>query len=94
MSETVGIRELRQQASALLHRVARGEVISVTDRGRPVARIVPLSGTALQQLVLEGRATEAEGDLVSLAAELDLPASGAGTMLPSEALADLRRHER
>jgi prevent-host-death family protein len=38
----VGIRELKENASALIRRVAAGETIRVTDRGRPVARIVPL----------------------------------------------------
>jgi prevent-host-death family protein len=38
----VGIRELKEHASALIRRVAAGETITITDRGRPVARIVPL----------------------------------------------------
>jgi prevent-host-death family protein len=38
----VGVRELRQQASRLLKRVAAGESFEVTDRGRPVALLVPL----------------------------------------------------
>ena len=37
----VGIRELRQNLSALLDMVKRGSEIVVTDRGRPVARLVP-----------------------------------------------------
>ena len=39
--ERIGIRELRQHASRYLARVAAGETIEVTDRGRPVARLVP-----------------------------------------------------
>lgn len=39
---SVGIRALKQNASAVIARVANGESIEVTDRGRPVARIVPL----------------------------------------------------
>ncbi len=66
MINRVGIRELRQQASAVLKRVAGGEVIEVTDHGHPIARIVPLRPGALDQLVLEGRATEATGDLLDL----------------------------
>lgn len=41
--ETVGIRALKQNASAVIARVAKGESIEVTDRGRPVAKIVPLT---------------------------------------------------
>jgi len=37
----VGIRELKQRLSEYLDRVARGERIRVTDRGRPKAVIVP-----------------------------------------------------
>jgi prevent-host-death family protein len=37
----VGIREVRQNLSALLDIVKRGREIVVTDRGRPVARLVP-----------------------------------------------------
>lgn len=39
--ETVGVRELRQNASVYLRRVAAGESITVTDRGVPVAMLVP-----------------------------------------------------
>ena len=35
------MRELRQNASRYLRRVAAGESITVTDRGRPVAMLVP-----------------------------------------------------
>lgn len=40
----VGIRELKAHLSEHLDRVARGEVIRVTSRGRPVAHIVPVPG--------------------------------------------------
>jgi prevent-host-death family protein len=38
---TVGLRELRQQASELLRRVEAGEEVTVTVAGRPTARLVP-----------------------------------------------------
>lgn len=38
---TVGIRELKNRLSEFLRRVADGERVTVTDRGRPVAVIVP-----------------------------------------------------
>jgi len=63
----VGVRELRQSASAVLRRVAAGEVVEVTDRGRPVARIVPLhESSRLEQLVAEGRASGAVADLLDV----------------------------
>lgn len=92
MSNRVGIRELKQQASAVLKRVVKGEVIEITDHGHAIARIVPLRAGVLDQLVLEGRAIEADGDLLDLAGELGLPATRPG--LPSAALAELRADER
>jgi prevent-host-death family protein len=94
MSNSVGIRELRQQASAVLKRVQQGEAIEVTDHGHPIARIVPLQPSVIDQLVLEGRATEAVGDLLDLVDELRLPEGAGGRTLPSAALAELRSDER
>jgi prevent-host-death family protein len=95
MINRVGVRELRQRASSVLKRVVSGEVIEVTDHGHPIARIVPLRTGVLDQLVLEGRATEATGDLLVLMDELDLPRPAEmGRQLPSQALADLRSDER
>ncbi|MHB1613199.1 MAG: type II toxin-antitoxin system Phd/YefM family antitoxin [Actinomycetes bacterium] len=93
-SDQVGIRELRQQTSAVLERVVRGETVEVTDHGHPIARIVPLRSGVMDQLVLEGRATSATGDLIDLADELGLPAVASGPVLPSVALAQLRTDER
>ncbi len=36
-----GIRQARQNLSVLLAEVAKGHEITLTDRGRPVARLVP-----------------------------------------------------
>jgi prevent-host-death family protein len=36
-----GIREARQNLSALVEEVKKGREILITDRGRPVARLVP-----------------------------------------------------
>jgi prevent-host-death family protein len=87
----VGIRELRQNASAVLRRVAEGEVIEVTDRGRAVARIVPLGeASTLEQLVAEGRASGAKGDLLKVKPVPRI----AGKPALSRILADMRADER
>lgn len=39
--ETVGLRELRQDASDLIRRVEAGEEIAITVAGRPAAKLVP-----------------------------------------------------
>jgi len=38
---TVGLRELRQQASELVRRAEAGDIVTVTVNGRPAARLVP-----------------------------------------------------
>lgn len=43
---TAGIREARQNLSALLDEVKRGREVLITERGRPVARLVPPSRRA------------------------------------------------
>ena len=90
----MGIRELRQQASGVLRRVAEGEVIEVTSHGHPVARIVPLRSSSLEQLVLEGRAVEPTRDLVGLVASLGMPlAPTPPGQTATAALEELRVHE-
>ena len=39
---TAGVREARQNLSALLDEVRKGREILITERGRPVARLVPV----------------------------------------------------
>ncbi len=53
--ERIGVRELRQHASRYLTRVARGETLEVTDRGRPVAMLVPVRGDEWPHLLASGR---------------------------------------
>jgi prevent-host-death family protein len=40
----VGIRELRNNLSHYLDRVRDGDELTVTDRGRAIARVLPMSG--------------------------------------------------
>jgi prevent-host-death family protein len=49
---TVGIRELKNRLSELLHRASDGERITVTDRGRPVAVIGPPEASAEDEAVV------------------------------------------
>ena len=44
--DTVGLRELRQNASELVRRVEEGEEITITVAGRPGARLVPAAPRA------------------------------------------------
>jgi prevent-host-death family protein len=49
----VGVRELKQRLSEYLERAARGEVIRVTDRGRPKAVLGPIPSASLVEAGLE-----------------------------------------
>ncbi len=56
MGERVGVRELKASLSAHLRRVSAGESIVVTDRGRPVARLLPPDvPDQLSRLIRSGR---------------------------------------
>lgn len=44
--ESVGLRELRQDASDLVRRVEEGEEFTITVAGRPSARLVPAAPRA------------------------------------------------
>jgi prevent-host-death family protein len=63
----VGVRELKQRLSEYLDRAERGELVRVTDRGRPKALLGPLPGRArVEEGVAEGWITPGSG--ASLAA--------------------------
>ena len=48
----IGVRELKDKLSATLARVQRGEAVTVTDRNRVVAVIVPASENGEEDLVV------------------------------------------
>lgn len=48
MKEGVGIADLKARLSEHLSAVRSGRTVTVLDRGRPVARIVPYAGETLE----------------------------------------------
>jgi prevent-host-death family protein len=52
--KTVGVRALKQNASAVVAEAASGETVIITDRGTPVAQILPIGGGALRDLERAG----------------------------------------
>ena len=83
----VGIRALKQNASAVVAQAAAGEVITITDRGRPVALITPIPRSRLEAKIERGEARPARGRLE------DVPAPEGGPSL-SDVLAAMRDDER
>jgi len=65
MSKAVGIRELKTHLSRYVKEVKDGDEILVSERGKIVARIVPVGGTSegarLQNLLLK---LSAEGKII------------------------------
>ncbi|MFE2726561.1 type II toxin-antitoxin system Phd/YefM family antitoxin [Kitasatospora sp. NPDC059327] len=57
--ETMGLRELNQNPSKAVARVRAGATIVVTDRGRPVMRLVPETApeSVLDRMVAAGEMT-------------------------------------
>lgn len=57
----VGIRDLKSQLSKYIDRVQKGDEIIVTEHGKPVARISPVSESKLilERLIAEGKARPA-----------------------------------
>lgn len=87
--DRIGVRELRQHASRYLARVLQGESIEVTDRGRPVARLVPIHADPWADLIAAGKVTVTEDD-TDVADE----APGDYGVKASEVLTVLRSDER
>lgn len=86
MSE-VGIRALKQNASAVVSRAAAGETVTITDRGRPVAQMISLPVSPLQGMLDSGRARPLRRDI------RELPAPKPGPDLTAE-LQAMRAAER
>jgi prevent-host-death family protein len=88
-AQQVGVRELRQNLSQYLERVAAGERFEVTERNLPVAILAPLPGrsSALERLIAAGRVVPARLDL----GELGPPPERPHDITISEALAEQRR---
>ncbi|WP_319446145.1 MULTISPECIES: type II toxin-antitoxin system prevent-host-death family antitoxin [unclassified Mycobacterium] len=51
----VSTRVLNQETSKVLARVKRGEEITITERGKVIARIIPASSGPLDALISAGR---------------------------------------
>jgi prevent-host-death family protein len=82
----VGIRELRNHLSRYLDQVRSGAEVVVTDRGRAIARVLPVGvERTLDRLIAEGVVTPARQPKQPVAR----PTKTAGTV--SDLVADQRR---
>lgn len=78
--ESVGVRELKNRLGHYLRAIRQGKSFVVTDRGKPVARLVPVGPSG------EGRwPPEVEARMWELAAEGVLAWTGEAARLPEPA---------
>ena len=90
--DQIGVRELRQHASAWVRRAAAGEVLEVTDRGRPVAQLgpIPAGERGIEALLSAGRLRPPRGRISEVQ---PLASNSTGPDLGS-VLRDLRADEQ
>jgi prevent-host-death family protein len=88
---TVGIRALKQNASAVVASAASGEKVTITDRGRAVALMVPLTTSRLKALIEADQARPALRRLTDLS---PAPRRRRDGRRLSDELAEMRDSER
>ena len=91
----IGVRELRQHASLYVDLAEKGYTVDITNRGRLVARLVPVQEpeSPLERLIAAGIIEPAEdpGDLLDVE---PYPAVHDGRPTASEILQQMREEER
>ncbi len=92
--ETIGVRELRQNASRYLRLVKAGERVAVTERGELIAYLIPAHEkpvSIIDQLLAAGQYRPATGSLADVLDPIELPP---GSKTASEVLQEMRDEER
>lgn len=84
----VGIRALKQNASAVVSEAAAGQTVTITDRGRPVAQMTAIPKSRLQALIDAGRARTPRRRL----AELEPPTGGPSLSAELQSMRDEERY--
>lgn len=84
----VGVRALKQNASAVVAEAADGEIVTITDRGRPVAQLGPIRQSRLQSLLESGQARAPKRKL----SDLGQPEPGPNLSAELAAMRDAERY--
>lgn len=88
--KTYGVRELRQNASKILDEVKLGEIVTITEWGKPVATISKIEKKLIDKLYELGVATPPE----NRSGELPEPIKVKHKKSLSKVLEELRQEER
>ena len=89
----VGIRKLQAHLSKYVRRAAEGEEIVVSDRGRPIARLVGLGTSMLESGIAEGWITPPRRSGLTPAVYCRASLSTADVLDEDRGLAPLGRQE-
>lgn len=95
--ETASVSGFKTSLSAYLRLVQKGEEVLITDHGRPVAKVLPVSPTEtlpehLQEMIRDGLARPGSGVLPKNFWDLPRPKVSKGTLrdIMSEERGDVR----
>ena len=81
----VGVRELRDRLKHWLEAARRGDEVTVTERGKPIARLIGVSSPpALERLIAQGVVTRANRPRRQDRVHLKVKATGTVSDLVSE----------
>jgi prevent-host-death family protein len=90
MSEvTVGIRDLKARLSEYLRELGKGQVIVITDHGRPVGRIYPAEASVEERMEAMRKAGLVEWSGKELR-DIEPPAVNRGDKLVSDIVVEMR----
>ena len=90
--KTYGVRELRQNASKILDEVKQGELVTITEWGKPVAMISGIEKKLIDKLFELGVLTPPEDPDGELPEPIKVKIKGGKTL--SQVLEELRAEER
>lgn len=89
--KTYGVRELRQNASKILDEVKEGEIVTITEWGKPVATMSRIETSLIDKLYELGVLTPPENPSGQLPEPIKLKGK---SKTASEVLMELRKEER
>lgn len=55
----IGVRDLRDHLSRYLAEARQGRSLTITDHGKPVAKLIPTGPSSLERLIADGTVTPA-----------------------------------
>jgi prevent-host-death family protein len=89
--KSVGVRDLRQNASKVLDAVKAGAIIEITEHGVPVARLAPITRSLYDEYIASGLLKPAEKPDWR---PTNTPVKITGSKTSTEVLMEMRAEER